>query len=103
MQNIFGSLDNLPPEVQEMAILNGAEFMDIEHKYNLKLISLNYDLDEIAALESGDPMTQFKFFKLFNEAFYDIIHECIERRENPDKKIPIINYEYEPGAEGGFF
>ncbi len=88
-QNIFGDLDNLSPGVQEIAINNGATFCELETKYNLKLCSLNYNIADIESLSSGDPMTQFKFFKLFNDTFYDIIHECIERHENPETKLPI--------------
>ncbi|MHA1292150.1 MAG: hypothetical protein ACTSQJ_05720 [Promethearchaeota archaeon] len=89
MQNVFGNIDTLAPAKQKIAINNGEAFCELENKYNLKLISLNYNRAEIESLESGDPMMQFKFFKLFNDAFYEIIHECIERHENPERKISI--------------
>ncbi|MGV9171037.1 MAG: hypothetical protein ACOC35_00535 [Promethearchaeia archaeon] len=84
MQNVFGNLDDLPPHLQELAINNGEMLCDLEQQYNLKLISLNYDLEEIKALESGDPMLNLKFFKIFNNAFYSVIHEVIERSESEE-------------------
>lgn len=89
MQNIFENLEDLPIMTQEVAIANGGILFDLEEKYNLKLYSLNYNQKEMESLESGDPQAQFKFFKLFNETFYDIIHECIERRGNPELVIPV--------------
>ena len=91
MQNIFESLDNLDMMQQEVAISNGAVCMDLETKYNIKLCSLNYSLDDLSSLKSGDPLASFKFFKIFNDIFYDIIHEIIERNENPEKKLLIID------------
>ena len=91
MQNIFENLENLNPMQQEVAISNGAVCMDLEDKYNLKLCSLNYSLNDLTSLESGDPMASFKFFKIFNDIFYDIIHEIIERNEHPEKKLLIID------------
>lgn len=89
MQNIFENLDDLEPMMQEIAISNGEIFFDLEQKYNIKLCSLNYNQTEMNSLESGDPMIQFKFFKLFNDAYYDIINECIERIMNPNMVLPI--------------
>ncbi len=86
MQNIFNNLEDLPMMQQEVAISNGEIFFEIENKYNLKICSLNYNLKEIEQLESGNPMVNFKFFKIFNDTFYEIIHECIERHNNPEKK-----------------
>ncbi|TFF96247.1 MAG: hypothetical protein EU544_01050 [Promethearchaeota archaeon] len=88
-QNVFGNFDSLPPDIQEVAMMNGAALCDLEENYNLKLCALNYNLDEIQSLENGDPMVQFKFFKLFNDTFYDIIHDLIERHENEDLLRPI--------------
>ncbi len=93
MQNIFGEIDNLTPEGQEIAMFNGEMFCELENYYNLKLLSLNYNLDEIDALESGDPMITMKFYKLFNEAFYEIVHEAIERYEHPEMKTGVIRPE----------
>jgi hypothetical protein len=86
MQNIFGEIDDLPEELQYLAMQNGEMLCDLEQKYNLKLISLNYNLDEIKSLESGDPMLSMKFFKLFNNAFYSVIHDTIERYESRERR-----------------
>jgi len=91
MQNVFGELDSLPSEMQDIALENGEMFCEVETNYNLKLVSLNYNLDEIQSLESGDPMMSLKFFKMFNEAFYEILHDIIERKTNPDLKTFIIS------------
>ena len=88
-QNIFENIEDLPMMQQEVAISNGEIFFELELKYNLKLCSLNYGQSEMEDLASGNPMAQFKFFKMFNDTFYDIIHECIERVEDPDKKTAI--------------
>lgn len=93
MQNVFGNIEELPEETQAYALESGTILCDIETNYNIKLCSLNYDLDELSFLQSGDPMVYFKFQKLFNETFYDILHECIERRNNPDKKQMILSEE----------
>jgi len=90
MQNIFGDIDNLTEEGQELAIYNGEMFCDLDIYYNLKLISLNYNLDEIDALESGDPEITLKFYKIFNEAFYEILHEAIEKFEHPELKTQVL-------------
>ena len=90
MQNIFGDLDNLTPEGQEIAMFNGEMFIELENYYNLKLVSLNYNLDEIDSLEAGNPEVTLKFYKMFNEAFYDMLHEIIERHEHPELKDSII-------------
>jgi hypothetical protein len=87
MQNIFGEIDDLSEELQHRALQNGETLCDLEQKYNLKLISLNYNLEEIKALESGDPMLSLKFFKLFNNAFYSVIHETIERKESEKREL----------------
>ncbi|MFO8018365.1 MAG: hypothetical protein R6U96_06995, partial [Promethearchaeia archaeon] len=84
MQNIFGNLDDLTEDLQDLAMRNGKRLMDLEQKYKLKLFSLNYNLEEIQSLESGDPELSLKFFKLFNNAFYSVIHEAIERSESPE-------------------
>ena len=89
MQNIFEEMDDLDPMTQQVAISNGEKFCDIVSKFNILLFSLNYNSHEIEALNSGDPMAQFKFFKIFNDTFYAIIHECIERNENPEMKLDI--------------
>ena len=90
MQNIFENLDSIDPMQQEVAISNGAVCMDLEEKYNMKLCSLNYSLADLSSLKSGDPIASFKFFKIFNDIFYDIIHEIIERNEHPEKQLLII-------------
>lgn len=90
MQNIFGELDNLTEEGQEIAMYNGEMFCELDIYYNLKLISLNYDLDEIDALQGGDPTITMKFYKMFNEAFYEILHEAIERFEHPELKTLVM-------------
>ena len=93
MQNIFGELDNLTPEGQELAMYNGEMFCELDNYYNLKLISLNYTLDEIDALESGEPTISMKFYKMFNDAFYEILHEAIERFEHPEMKMKVAKPE----------
>jgi hypothetical protein len=95
MQNIFGDLDNLTPDGQEIALFNGEMFCELENNYNLKLVSLNYSVDEISSLESGNPTVALKFFKMFNQAFYEIIHESIERHEHPEIRGPVIRPESE--------
>lgn len=93
MQNIFEDLDNLTPEGQELALYNGEMFCELDNYYNLKVISLNYTLDEIDALESGDPAISLKFYKMFNDAFYELLHEAIERFENPELKTEVAKPE----------
>ncbi len=93
MQNIFGELDNLTEEGQEIALYNGEMFCELDNNYNLKVMSLNYSLEEIDALESNDPTITMKFFKMFNDAFYEILHEAIERFERPELKSKVVKPE----------
>lgn len=92
-QNVFGNFESLPLELQEVAMTNGAELMELEESYNLKLCALNYDMQESQSLEEGDPIAQFKFYKIFNETFYEIIHDLIERHENVELQRPIRTQE----------
>ena len=89
MQNIFEDLENLDPIAQEIAINNGADFCELVNVYNLLLFSLNYSSVEIEALNAGHPGIQDKFHKMFYDVFYVLMHEIIERRNDPEKKTII--------------
>ncbi|MHA1148061.1 MAG: hypothetical protein ACTSR8_07420 [Promethearchaeota archaeon] len=94
MQNFFEELEGLDPIAQEIAISNGEAFCDLVTQYNILLFSLNYNSQDLDGITKGDLSLRSKFYKMFNDAFYAIIHECIERREDPEKKNPIITEEF---------